>query len=84
MTQLNTLVAAFQRESLADLCVAYARGQKWIDGIVVGMETEQQLDSNLRLCVRPPLSAEDCGEIERRILPVPEQLLNPALWPKKS
>jgi spore coat polysaccharide biosynthesis protein SpsF len=84
LVRLNALVAEFKRESLADLCLAYARGQNWIDGVVVGMETEAQLDANLRLCVRPPLSPADCCEIERRVPPVPERLLNPALWPKKS
>jgi aryl-alcohol dehydrogenase-like predicted oxidoreductase len=84
LIRLNALVAEFRRESLADLCLAYVRGQDWIDGVVVGMETEQQLDNNLRLCVRPPLSSEDCSEIERRVHPVPERLLNPAMWPQKS
>lgn len=84
MIRLNALVAEFRRESLADLCLAYARGQEWIDGVVVGMETQAQLDANLRLCVQPPLSARDCEEIEARMPHVPEQLLNPALWPKKS
>ena len=36
----------FGRESAADLCLAYARGQDWIDGAVIGMETEAQLDAN--------------------------------------
>jgi aryl-alcohol dehydrogenase-like predicted oxidoreductase len=84
LIRLNALVAEFKRESLADLCLAYVRGQNWVDGVVVGMETEAQLDANLRLCVRPPLSPADCDEIACRMLPVPEQLLNPALWPKKS
>ncbi|MGA9797231.1 MAG: aldo/keto reductase [Rhizomicrobium sp.] len=84
LIRLNALVAEFKREGLADLCLAYARGQEWIDGIVVGMETQAQLDCNLRLCVRPPLSPQDCDAIERRISPVPEQLLDPAQWPRKS
>src|SRR6185312_10018003 len=42
----------FNRESAADLCLAYARGQDWIDGTVVGMETEAQLDANLRLSIK--------------------------------
>ena len=29
----------------ADLCLAYVRGQSWIDGVVVGMETEDQLEA---------------------------------------
>ena len=61
------LAAEFGRESAADLCLAYARGQSWIDGVVVGMETEDQLDTNLRLFVRPPLAPEECARIEARI-----------------
>jgi aryl-alcohol dehydrogenase-like predicted oxidoreductase len=72
----------FGRESSADLCLAYARGQDWIDGTVVGMETEAQLDANLRLSIKPPLSPEDCAWIEKMIPRVPERLLDPAQWPK--
>ena len=71
---------AFGRQGVADLCLAYARGQDWIDGVVVGMETEDQLDDNLRLFVRPPLAAEDCAKIAKSLPCVPEQLLNPAQW----
>lgn len=79
---LSELARQFERISTADLCLAYARGQDWIDGVVVGMETEAQLEMNLRLSARRPLSAEDCAEIERRVPRVPAQLLNPAEWPK--
>jgi aryl-alcohol dehydrogenase-like predicted oxidoreductase len=79
---LAELARQFERSSTADLCLAYARGQDWIDGVVVGMETENQLDMNLRLSARPPLPPEDCVEIERRVPRVPAQLLNPAEWPK--
>jgi spore coat polysaccharide biosynthesis protein SpsF len=74
----------FGRNSAADLCIAYARGQDWIDGVVVGMETEDQLDDNLRLFLCPPLSPEDCADVARRLPRVPAQLLNPAQWPQKS
>jgi aryl-alcohol dehydrogenase-like predicted oxidoreductase len=83
MNQLETLAREFERESVADLCLAYARGQSWVDGVVVGMETEDQLDDNLRLFVRPPLAPEDCAEIERRIPRVPAALLDPAQWPRR-
>lgn len=72
------------RVSVADLCVAYARGQDWIDGVVVGMETEAQLDENLRLFVRTPLSHVDCEAIEARIPRLPSALLDPAQWPKAA
>jgi aryl-alcohol dehydrogenase-like predicted oxidoreductase len=80
---LHALAREFGRDSTADLCLAYARGQSWIDGVVVGMETEDQLEENLRLFVRPPLAREDCARIEQRIPRVPAALLNPACWPKR-
>ena len=46
------------------------------------METEDQLEQNLRLATHPPLSYWDCAEMEADIPSVPAQLLNPAEWPK--
>ncbi len=69
------------RECAADLCVAYVRGQRFVDGVVVGMETTDQLEENLRLFLRPPLAAEACADIDRQMPRLPETLLNPALWP---
>lgn len=81
MTELLADIAAeYDRDGVADLCLAYVRGQDWIDGVVVGMETEKQLDENLRLFVRAPLSPQDCAAISQRIPRQPERLLNPALW----
>lgn len=77
---LADIATEYNRESVADLCLAYARGQDWIDGVVVGMETESQLDENLRLFVRAPLSLQDCTAIAHRIPRLSEQLLNPAQW----
>ncbi len=82
MAQIGALAEAFGRDGAADLCVAYVRGQRWIDGVVIGMETESQLDANLRLFLRPPLAAEDCAKIEALVPRVPAALLNPASWPR--
>ena len=71
----------FHRDSVADLALAYARGQSWIDGVVVGQETEVQLDENLRLCSYPPLSVEDCATIAATAPRLPATFLNPARWP---
>jgi spore coat polysaccharide biosynthesis protein SpsF len=83
LEEISALAAMCGRESAADLCLAYARGQDWIDGVVVGMETEEQLDANLRLSVLPPLSAEYCALVERHLPRLPAALLNPALWPRQ-
>ena len=77
---LERTARAYGRESATDLAFAFVRGQDWIDGIVVGQETEDQLEANLRLATRPPLSAEDCRHIEKSAPHVPERLLDPAQW----
>jgi aryl-alcohol dehydrogenase-like predicted oxidoreductase len=80
MTWLRETARAFARDSVADLALAYVRGQSWIDGVVIGQETEDQLDENLRLCTRPPLSPEDCARLAAAAPRVPESLLDPAQW----
>lgn len=79
---IATLTEVFDRETPADLCMAYARGQSWIDGVVVGLESEEQLEDNLRLSVKPPLTPEQCASVAARIPRVPVALLNPAAWPR--
>jgi aryl-alcohol dehydrogenase-like predicted oxidoreductase len=73
----------FARNSVADLCVAFVRGQSWIDGLVIGMETEEQLDANMRLFLKPPLAPHDCAQLEQRLPRLPERLLDPAQWPRQ-
>jgi len=80
---LNDWVHACERKNAADLCLAYVRAQDWIDGVVVGMETEAQLEANLSLAVRAPLRADQCAKIDASRPAVPEQLLNPAHWPRR-
>jgi aryl-alcohol dehydrogenase-like predicted oxidoreductase len=80
---LNDTALTFGRQSVADLCLAYVRAQDWIDGVVIGMETEEQLEANLLLSARPPLASADCAIIEANRPRVPEQLLDPARWPPR-
>jgi len=78
---LNEKARAFGCGSVADLCLGYVRGQSWIDGVVIGMETEDQLEANLALVARAPLSPQDCSLIEARRPHLPAALLDPAQWP---
>jgi aryl-alcohol dehydrogenase-like predicted oxidoreductase len=80
---IGWLVKDLDREDAADLCLAYVRGLDFIDGVVVGLETEAQLDRNLRLWLKPPLTIGERERVDTWLPRVPEQLLNPALWPKK-
>jgi len=79
---LACLAEEFGREGVADLCLAYVRGQSFIDGVVVGLETEEQLDANLRLAGKRPLTSAECALIELRIPRLPVRLLDPAQWPR--
>jgi len=80
---LNDQVHRCKRENAADLCLAYVRAQDWIDGVVVGMETEAQLEANLSLTARAPLKPDQCAIIDASRPRVPEQLLDPAQWPRR-
>lgn len=80
---IDGLVRDLGRDSAADLCLAYARAQDFIDGVVIGLETEAQLDDNLALFAKPALTRAQIAEVQARLPHLPEQLLNPALWPKK-
>ena len=83
MFQLHRLAQSFGRESLSDLCIAWVRAQNWIDGIVLGMETRAQIDTNLALFRRTPLSKEQCAAVTDAISGFPENLANPPSWPKE-
>jgi aryl-alcohol dehydrogenase-like predicted oxidoreductase len=71
-----------ERDGAADLCLAFARGQSWIDGIVIGMDTEDELDATLRLSALRPLSEADCLAIETTRPHAALALLDPAQWPR--
>jgi aryl-alcohol dehydrogenase-like predicted oxidoreductase len=80
---LAVQAAQFGRLNAADLCLAYVRGQNWIGGVVVGMENEDQLETNLHLMTRPPLSAQDCARLEGSRPRLPVRLLDPSQWPPR-
>lgn len=82
--KLAALARQLGRDSPADLCLAYVRAQKWIDGVVVGMERVQQLALNLALFKHAPLTPDEVKAVERALPRAPEQLLNPAQWPKAA
>ena len=81
-TWLAKTARALNRQSIADLALAYIRGQDWVDGAILGMETEDQLQMNLSLFAKPPLTADECGFIDCTRPRVPAAFLDPAQWPK--
>jgi aryl-alcohol dehydrogenase-like predicted oxidoreductase len=70
----------YQKKSVVDLCFSYVRGQSWIDGVVVGMETIEQLRQNLLLFEQLELTDSDILEINNSRPILPEKVLNPSFW----
>ncbi len=81
---LDQLMEQFQRQDRTDLCLAYARAQTWLDSLIIGVETPQQLSDNLHLFNQPALSPSECEQLRDELPDVPEQLVNPALWPPRN
>lgn len=78
--RINQLVVDLKRESRADLCLAFLTGTEWISSVLVGVETELQLNANLQLAQRPPLTSEEKRYVRKIIGCAPTALLNPAAW----
>ena len=68
------------RRDLADLCLAYVNAQDWIDGIVMGVETIDQLFANFTAFSSPPLSQQQVEEMEQSRPKMSEKLLDPSQW----
>ena len=80
---LCRLVTKLNRQSLADLCVAYVAGQEWIDSIILGFDNSEQLKESLRLFMCRPLLPEECVHVDKALPEMEEELLNPSAWNEK-
>jgi len=79
--QLDSLVVQLNRQDRADLCLAYVRAHTWITSTVVGVETQRQLLRNIDLFQQPMLTQDECARVEKTLVNLPEDLLNPSRWP---
>jgi len=77
---LRQLAYDLGRESVQELCIAYILGQEWIDSAVIGAESLLQLEQNLELFLKTPLTSEECKYVESKLIGASERLLNPSLW----
>lgn len=77
---LDRLVLDFGRQNSADLSMAFVRAQRWIDGVVVGIEAMDQLEQNVAAFARAPLTDEQCAELVRTRPQTEERVLDPACW----
>ena len=67
----------------AELAMRYALSAGEIATTVAGVETLEQLETNLRYADRGPLPAETAARIEEELAGVPEAIAAPFLWPRE-
>lgn len=80
LSQLSCLASELGRNNVADLCVAYVRAFSWIDGVVIGVDSAQQLEELAALFAREPLTWPEVVHVRQKLPHASERLLNPALW----
>ena len=66
--------------SVVNLCLAYVRSQEWIDGVVVGTETDSQLRQNIQFFSERELTPAELQKIAGSLPKLGDQTLNPANW----
>jgi spore coat polysaccharide biosynthesis protein SpsF (cytidylyltransferase family)/aryl-alcohol dehydrogenase-like predicted oxidoreductase len=80
---IDLITKSLKRISVADLCLAYVRSKEWIDGVIVGMETTQQLLENLQYFNNSVLTKEEVEYIESIIPNMSINTLDPSKWSTK-
>jgi Spore coat polysaccharide biosynthesis protein F, CMP-KDO synthetase homolog len=81
---LENITIKYNRLNVIDLCLAYIRTQNWVDGVVVGMETKEQLIENIKYFNEPLLNNDELNQIINSRPFLSEKTLNPSLWQKSN
>ena len=66
--------------SLPELALRFAASLKGVTGVVVGLETLEQLESNLAILAKGNLEEETMKEISTVVPDLPDAILLPNLW----
>lgn len=77
---LNSLAQKLGRQSARELAIAYVLGHAWVDSVVIGVETPEQLSELVTLCNRPPLSADEIATVMRELPALGAAGLDPSRW----
>lgn len=77
---LDSMMQQTGRTDRIDLCLAWARSQPWIDGVVVGVDNIDQLHQNLQYFRKPVLEQSDISLVNNERPQVDDNTLNPANW----
>ena len=70
-------------ESVVELALRYVTAIDWIDGVVVGVETVEQLMENVRMIQLPPLTKSQMRDIADSRPRVAAATLDPSCWQRR-
>lgn len=77
---IDELVAELDRANAADLCVSYVLGHPWVDSVVLGAESAEQVVQHGELLRRPPMNDDEKRRVRDRFASVPARLPDPSRW----
>jgi aryl-alcohol dehydrogenase-like predicted oxidoreductase len=70
----------YDTSSVAELCIRYVNSQAWIDSVVIGVDSIENLFANLSSVSKPLFHEKALSDIENSRPQVSEETLNPATW----
>ena len=68
------------RSGIDDLCLAYVAAHTWVDGIVIGIDNEEQLARTVALAGQTPLTEAELAILLELRPRVAENTLDPSQW----
>lgn len=80
MGWLNAQADRYTGGNVVELCLRFVISQPWVNGVVVGVETKQQLITNLMILTKQPWDTQEIERIIKGRPQVAEMTLNPATW----
>lgn len=80
VSELEQLSRDLGRRNVVDLAVAFVRARSWVDSLVIGVETQDQLKDNIAHFTAAPLTPDEVELVKRRLPHAPDQLVDPSQW----
>jgi aryl-alcohol dehydrogenase-like predicted oxidoreductase len=65
------------------MALRYVLSQSWIDQVVIGVETKEQLESALASAARPSFADDQCATLQATRPRLDERSLDPVRWSTK-
>ena len=79
---LNAISEKHNQGSIIETCLTYVKSQNWIDGVVIGVDTQHQLQHILEIFSHRPMTIDTLQDISHGVPVLSEATLNPSNWRK--